>query len=537
MQGWSVSYLPPLRTVFLSLSLLFKKAYLALSPLYPQVIGFPAVPRQGKPTPGHEFDFMQFPPTSSVAELETDVVIVGSGCGAGVCAKNLAEKGHRVIVVEKSYHYPASHFPMQGGDASVHLFEAGGAFTTDGGEVSIVAGSAWGGGGTINWSASLQTQGYVRQDWADMGLPFFTSSEFQNSLDRVCHRMGVSTKYIEHNFGNRALLEGARRLGYSASDVPQNTGNQAHDCGYCTAGCFSSIKQGPANSFLPDAARAGARFVEGFLTDKMLFEERAGQKVAVGIKGYWKSKDDHLSPRDAKQHGREVTIRAKRVIVSCGIKIEVNSAVPSQIHPLLPWKSGVDWKVQAARFAQTVMFVIIAREKDTGRIYPDPVDGRIRAAYVPSAFDKNNLLEGIIAAAKIAYAAGAKEIFTTHHQLPSFVRSSVNADEPEQGVNDPAFQSWIQELRQGMWGRSDGPVVASAHQMGTCRMGSDPKKSVVDPNGKVWGTEGLYVADASVFPSASGVNPMVTNMAISDWTSRNIAKELSREAGKPQAKM
>ena len=65
--------------------------------------------------------------------------------------------------------------------------------------------------------------------------------------------------------------------------------------------------------------------------------------------------------------------------------------------------------------------------------------------------------------------------------------------------------------------------------MGTCRMGTTPKKSVVDPTGKVWGTEGLYVADASVFPSASGVNPMVTNMAISDWTSRNLAKEMTRE--------
>ena len=47
---------------------------------------------------------------------------------------------------------------------------------------------------------------------------------------------------------------------------------------------------------------------------------------------------------------------------------------------------------------------------------------------------------------------------------------------------------------------------------------------MVDERGKVWGVEGLYVADASVFPSASGVNPMVTNMAISDWISRGVAK-------------
>lgn len=220
-----------------------------------------------------------------------------------------------------------------------------------------------------------------------------------------------------------------------------------------------------------------------------------------------------------------------------GVKIEVQSAVPSMILPLIPWKSALDWKVQAARFAKTVLLVIVGRDRDTGRIYPDPVDGRIRAAYTPSAFDKNSLLEGIIGAAKILYAAGAKEVFTTHGHLPRFVRAAVDPDQPEDGINDPAFQTWLEEIRRGMYGRSDGPTIATAHQMGTCRMGSDAKTSVVDPSGKVWGTEGLYVADASVFPSASGVNPMVTNMAISDWTSRNLAKELDREAGKGLARL
>lgn len=65
--------------------------------------------------------------------------------------------------------------------------------------------------------------------------------------------------------------------------------------------------------------------------------------------------------------------------------------------------------------------------------------------------------------------------------------------------------------------------------MGTSKMSTRPEDGVVDPKGKVWGTEDLYVSDASVFPSASGVNPMVTNMAISDWISRGIGKELKGE--------
>jgi choline dehydrogenase-like flavoprotein len=59
-------------------------------------------------------------------------------------------------------------------------------------------------------------------------------------------------------------------------------------------------------------------------------------------------------------------------------------------------------------------------------------------------------------------------------------------------------------------------------------MARDGRRGVVDARGMVFGTQALYVADASVFPSASGVNPMVTNMGIADWISRGIADDLAR---------
>jgi len=57
-------------------------------------------------------------------------------------------------------------------------------------------------------------------------------------------------------------------------------------------------------------------------------------------------------------------------------------------------------------------------------------------------------------------------------------------------------------------------ILFSSHQMGTATIGSDPKTSVVDPAGRVWGYANLLVADASVFPQSSGVNPMWTIMAM-----------------------
>ena len=222
---------------------------------------------------------------------------------------------------------------------------------------------------------------------------------------------------------------------------------------------------------------------------------------------------------------------------SHGTKLEATSMLPSWFLPLLPWSSGLDYKLLAARLSHMGGYISLVRDRDTGRVYPDPVDGRCRIQYTPSALDRKHALVGLEALAKICYVAGATEVYTTTIGIPPFIRAGLAAegegdDEGElrqdQGINEPAFVAWLDLVRKKGLAGPDG-TFASAHQMGTCRMGSSEKTSVVDPEGRVWGTEGLFVADASVFPSASGVNPMVTNMAISDWTSRGVAKGLRAE--------
>jgi hypothetical protein len=316
--NWSNSYLLPLRQSQKAFRGLTIKLWLATSPTLRKIIGMPRAPTHVKPGKGFEFDFLQFPPDDTPETLDTDVVIVGSGCGGAVCAANLAKAGHRVIVVEKAYHFPPTHFPMNESEAGAHIFMNGGLEVTDDNSVSIIAGSTWGGGGTVNWSASLQTQHVVRQEWADGGLPFFTSAEFQTCLDRVCDRMGVSAKHIEHNHGNKTLLEGARKLGYAHKAVPQNTGGHAHNDGFCTLGCGAAEKQGPVVSFLPDAAKAGATFIEGMHVEKVVFETMGGKKTAVGVEGTWTSRDSNAWFSGADRTKRKVIIKAKRVIVSAG---------------------------------------------------------------------------------------------------------------------------------------------------------------------------------------------------------------------------
>lgn len=218
-----------------------------------------------------------------------------------------------------------------------------------------------------------------------------------------------------------------------------------------------------------------------------------------------------------------------------GVKIEAVSMVPSIFIPVFPWRGGLDYKLWAAGMSRSTSFITLTKDRDGGRVYPDPNDGRVRVDYTVSNFDRRHMVEGIIASAKIAYISGAKEFHTTYRDFPPFIRpDSSNPDSPD-GTNDAALQKWIAEVRRKSPLNPEKGLFASAHQMGTCRMGKSPKAGVVDPDCQVWGTDGLYVVDASVFPSASGVNPMVTNMAIADWASRGVARSLAKPKGERNA--
>jgi choline dehydrogenase-like flavoprotein len=460
----------------------------------------------------------------------------------------------------------------------------------------VLAGQTWGGGGTINWSACLQTQGYVRQEWADTGLPLFTSADYQDCLDTVFERMGVSADHIHHNKGNRVLLEGAHKLGWSAKPVAQNTAGKQHYCGYCSLGCASCEKQGPTVSYLPAAAKAGAQFIEGFDVKKVLFStspSKNGDKIATGIVGTWTSRDEHGGVSGPPLIKRPVHIHAKLVIIAAGTmqsplilhrsdlsnphigkhlklhpvsligaiydspdtnppwegsiltsvvtefenldgrghgpKLESITMLPSTWLSFPWWQGGLDYKVDfVPRMKNMVGHFALQRDVAEGEVYADPVDGRSRFRYHPHKIDKTHLMEGLVALAKINFISGAREIFSMIPGVPRFVRaceSSSPSSSPNSyssdGINDPAFKAWLAKLCSTSFPNPDS-VFGSAHQMGTCRMAASSKNGVVDVKGRVFGTRGLYVADASVFPSASGVNPMVTNMAIAEWISRNL---------------
>ncbi|KAJ2892020.1 long chain fatty alcohol oxidase [Zalerion maritima] len=604
LRSWRVSWFQTPRLLFKSVTLIARVLWTRTSPQFLSLSGYPAVPENWKNVPSFPFKFIQIPHSKddTPAVIETDVLIVGSGCGGGAVARHLAndcQLGDKVLVVDKGYFFKNDRFPMDQVAGLQHLYENNGFVMSDDSSVSALAGSCWGGGGTINWSVMLQLQDYVRKEWASQGLPLFASQELQDAFDHIFQVSGALTAR-RHNPQSNVILEGSKKLGWEADETPLNNGGKEHYCGQCHLGCSSGEKQGPSNRWLPDAAKVGARCMEGFEVGKILFEGSGADRAATGVIGIWTSRDSNGELAGALGHRvvRPVHIKAKKVVLSCGslwspvilkksgltnpnigtnlhihpcqqilgtwpedrkpweggiltsvckklenldgkghgAKIEGSCMVPYAALSGLPWTSALNFKLDALKYRQQSLFITLTRDRDSGTVWPDPTTGKPRMLYTPSAFDMSHTLQAVVATAKLCYVTGATEICPYMNGLEPFVRTLEEVEAytvahkhnevmPDPEDEDPRFKAWIGRIKEV----GNAPPLASllsAHQMGTCRMSSTEADGAVDPQGRVWGTRGLYVADASVFPSASGVNPMATTLAISHCIAKGIADEI-----------
>ncbi|KAI0479751.1 FAD/NAD(P)-binding domain-containing protein [Xylaria cf. heliscus] len=521
------------------------------------------------PRPSFNFNFIQFSESVKPAIIQTNVVIVGSGCGGAVCAKVLAEAGLRVLVVDRGYYFPPHKFPLPLDEVD-NIFQGGGLVSVDGSTL-VTAGQCWGGGGTVNWSASLQTPSNIRKEWAQGGLTFFGSNEFQESLGRVCSAMVVGEAIIQGNHSNDVLLEGSRKLGWQAAICPQNTGGGVHHCGSsCGLGCRTGKKQGPSAYWLPAAGRGGAQFIEGFEVSQILFAYRGSSK-ATGLMGKWTSRNKHnntviiaaralntplLMMRSGIKNSsigknlylhpvanvvatweKEVKRWEGEILTSVvtefedldkarhGVKIESLAMQPYVAMLLHPWQSGLDFKTAALQYRHMTCHMALCRDRDAGSVSPEPTDGSPVINYTTSKFDRAHIRTGLVAIAKLCYIQGASGLAPAVPNTPYF---GCLRPVQERRIDDPDFVTWFRILeRTGL--DPLNTTFNSAHQMGTARMGIKAETSVVNRDGRVWGCDNLYIADTSVFRSACGVNPMITVIAIADHIAGGIAARSVQE--------
>lgn len=104
------------------------------------------------------------------------------------------------------------------------------------------------------------------------------------------------------------------------------------------------------------------------------------------------------------------------------------------------------------------------------------------------------------------------------------------------GANSRDIEAYIKRVRsRGV--KKNKIIIGSGHHMGSCKMGSDPRRSAVDGEGETWEVEGLYVSDGSVLPSAIGVNPMVTIQSVAYCIAHSVLQSLDSQYKSSTAKL
>ena len=203
-----------------------------------------------------------------------------------------------------------------------------------------------------------------------------------------------------------------------------------------------------------------------------------------------------------------------------GAKLETPPAHPGLMSMVLPWLSGQQHHEMMREASHLGSFIVLTRDRDGGRVSIDR-QGMPLIDYVLSDHDRANMLTGVRAAAEIHAAAGAHTIYLPHGTLPTLKVENGQISNPET----------LAQLEHLSW-KPNQFGLYSAHQMSTCRMGGDPATHPVKLSGETVEVRNLFVADGSAFPACSGVNPMLTIMALAHFTAQGLKAVRPVEAGR-----
>jgi long-chain-alcohol oxidase len=492
-------------------------------------------------------------------DLTADICVVGSGAGGGTSAAVLAAAGKDVIVLEAGSYYDDADFDgaeLAGFDRL--YLEHGFAATTDH-SVGLLAGACMGGGTVVNYCTSFRTPDQIRSEWAAAGIPWFAGDEYTHSLDAVCARLNVNQQHNRVSAREAVFQRGLKSLGWHVDAMPRNvTGcDQGKVCGYCGYGCAIGAKQSTAKTWLVDAQKSGARIYADAFVSRVRIENgkatgvegrtKNGHRISVkckavvaacgaihtpalllrsGLRNAHIGKHLHLHPVSnvcgifhEEIRPWEGTMQAiysdehRRMTGNFGVKYETTALQPVIAAAVLPWREPRQYRGLLAELPRTMGVGVLLRDRDGGSVKVDRTGWPV-VRYALSSFDRDHLRKGFAGAAQILEAAGARRIYSPHARFCSY--------EPGQRGS---LKTFVHDMDRAGWG-SGSLALFSFHIMGSARMGNSAKNSASNPDGECWETGNLLVLDGSAFPSASGVNPMITIEAIAHRNAAALASRL-----------
>jgi choline dehydrogenase-like flavoprotein len=531
----------------------------ASTPRIEEAIGFTySCVSTDPPRNGDRMEVLGYPQVSGDHTEECDVVVIGSGAGGAVAAKELAELGHSVIVIEEGSYYTRQDMAGPPFERFQRFYRRQGMTAALGTPtIPVPMGMAVGGTTLINSGSCFRTPDRVLTRWEkEFGLPGIdpeSMKPFFDRVERIQHVMPVPEELLGDNA--RIFRSGVKKLGLHGEPIRRNI-EGCRGCGVCAFGCPSDAKLGTHLTYLPRAHHAGAAIYANTRAQRILIEDGRARGVTALL----------LEPT-TREPMATLTVKAKVVIVAAGaihtpsfladnavgnmsgqlgrhlrihpasavgayfdedifswrgtlqpyyvddwheshdIMIEVTSSVPSVGAGTFPGM-GIRLKEQLGAYPKLASAGLFVSDTSSGRVIrragKEPL-----ITYKLNKHDTRRMVRGLAHTAEIFLAAGARAVLTG---LP--------------GLGPVTHKAQLDELKEEAV-KPGSLKLTAFHPVGTARMGADPSASVVGPYGEVHGVPGLFVSDASILPGCPTVNPQITIMAFATRTADYLARHAS----------
>jgi len=489
-------------------------------------------------------------------QLKADVVIVGSGAGGAIAAYELASKGKKVVVLEAGPYVPSEKFSEMMAISMGTLYQDHGGQANANGDITVLQGACVGGSTVVNAALCFRTPDYYLKLWGkEFGLTNLTSKILRPYFEKVERNLQIRpNKRHETSVGAELINKGLKKLGLPPGVAKRNV----KDCGltgFCFAGCVSDRKQSMLVTYLPWAVERGATIFADTRVVKVLTDNGKASGVLAEV----------VDPANGKKKA-DLRVDAPIVILAAGpvqtpvllmksglgnssgqvgknfachptmsLTAEFDKAVDDfhgATHSLymdkytLPEEGGylllnaVQDPVEASfqvepgtgkaymsymsRYRNTIRLITLIHDKNVGEVTWK--DGVKQINYSVDDEDFKAMKQGLKTNARVLFAAGAKRVYIPTSQR-LVIEDASQIDTVIDGLkNEPARYRYT-----------------SFHPQGTCRMGADAKRTVVNPKGETHDVKNLYIADASLLPTSIGYNPSETVYALANYISDQIS--------------
>jgi choline dehydrogenase-like flavoprotein len=484
--------------------------------------------------------------------ITADAVVVGSGAAGAIIAYRLAQRGRSVLVLERGLHLHPSQFSDDEVKQISNLYADGALQLSRDFSFQVLQGMCVGGSTVVNNAVCFELPNDVLRDWNGRGAgldPPRLAESFKAARDLVQVRRPPS-KHLQG--GAEKFVEGAQKLGLTAPehDVDVVEANIA-DCpgsGYCNIGCPYGTKLSMLDKVLPEGQK---RF--GVENLRVLPECRA-ERI--------ETKNGRAEAVLARLgNGRKLRVEAQTVVVSAGaiasswllmqsklgrstagrgVCFNMGSPITAEFEERLDSFDGVqishyyrppagsgyvmetwfnpvvsqalnmpgwldDHRRNMSRFRNLTAAGVLVGTTKTGRLR-NALTGGVDIDFTPGEKDVRTLIEALKLLSRIYLEAGAKCVMPSTFQFHAFTKES-QLGKLDDYVKDSRYLS-----------------IGSGHPQGGNALSGEPGKGVVDPTFRVHGVENLFVCDASVFPTATTVNPQLTVMALAEYAAPGIAE-------------